>query len=290
MRKGVGKTVQARQLGRLLRDMRKESGFSVDDAATELGLSAPTLYRFETGTSVPRPPDVRTLCEVYGVKQEMAEALMALAKEAELPGWWHSFNGAIPKWFSVFISLESTADHIRVYDAELVTGILQTRDYAEATYREAEPRPTPAEQEQGVSVRMRRQRLLDRKHPPRLDVIIGEAALSRPVGGSAVMAGQLERLDAMSRLPHVSLRVMPASQPHPAALGAGARFTLLTFPDGRNSEPPTVYTESLCGALYLSKPAEFRAYDRVWDATYERALPPAESRVMIQKYRGEYLS
>lgn len=270
--------------------MRKEAGFTIEEAAAELGISGPTLYRIEVGASVPRPPDVRTLCESYGAGAELTTALIALAKEANTPGWWHSFNGAIPKWFSVFISLESTANHIRLYDSELITGILQTQGYAEATYLDAEPQPSASEREQGVSVRMRRQRILERKDPPRLDVILGEAALSRPVGEDPkIMVEQMERLDDLSRLPHVSIRVMPITQRHPAR-EAGSRFTLLTFPDGRHAEPPTVYTESLCGALYLDKPVEVTAYDRVWQATHRRALPPAESRKMIHKYRGEYLS
>ncbi|MQA28130.1 MAG: helix-turn-helix domain-containing protein, partial [Micromonosporaceae bacterium] len=93
MKKGVGKTIQARQLGRHLRELRKEAGMSVEQAAQEIGVSDATLYRFESGTSVPRPPDVMVLCASYGADQSITDALIALAKEADAPGWWRSYKG-----------------------------------------------------------------------------------------------------------------------------------------------------------------------------------------------------
>ncbi|MQA24760.1 MAG: helix-turn-helix domain-containing protein, partial [Micromonosporaceae bacterium] len=265
VRKGVGKTVQARQLGRHLREVRKEAGLSVDQAAAELGLSTPTMYRFETGLSVPRSPDLKALCAAYGVDGELTDALIALAKEANTPGWWHSFNGGVPRWFDTYVALESSAEHIRAYDAELVVGLLQTRAYAEATHRIVVPEPSDSERDQRVSARMQRQKLLARRKAPRVEVILGEAALRRRVGEPAVMTEQLRSLDAASRLPHVTIRVLPIDRPH-CALIAGARFNILTFPGGRISEPPLAYTESLCGALYLDKPVEYQVYDAVWQA------------------------
>ncbi len=261
----------------------------VDHVAAELGLSAPTVYRFETGTSVPRPPDVEALCRLYGVNGDVSQALTALAKEAETPGWWHSYNGGIPRWFSVFVSLESEASHLRVFDSDLITGVLQTRAYAEAMYEDVEPSTATSEREQVISVRMHRQKILERRHPPKLDVILGESALCRSFGDTAVMAEQMDKLDAVSRLPHVSIRVVPIKQAH-AALAAGTRFILLRFPEERFGEPPHVYAETLTGALYLDKLPEVKAYERVWESTQASALPPAESREMINHYRGEYES
>ncbi|MGH2604600.1 MAG: Scr1 family TA system antitoxin-like transcriptional regulator, partial [Dehalococcoidia bacterium] len=102
---------------------------SVDAAAREIGVSDATLYRFESGMSVPRPPDVTSLCGSYGADQRIIDALVALAKEANAPGWWRSYKGAIPQWFDTFVSLENAAKHIRAYESELVLGLLQTRPY-----------------------------------------------------------------------------------------------------------------------------------------------------------------
>lgn len=274
-----GWTVQSRQLGRHLRELRQRSGVSVDMVAAELRLHPATIYRYEAGKQVPRPLYVSAMCRAYGVEEGIADALVALTAEAEAPGWWRSHNGAIPQWFDTFIGLESGATHLRAYDAEVVPGVLQTRGYADAIIRTGRPALSDADRDERVAVRMERQRILARGRPPRLDVVLGEAVLAMRFA-AGVMREQLRHLDAMSRRPDVTIRVMPAGLPH-CALSAGARFCMLTFPEGRNAEPPLVYAESLCGALYLDKPAEIESYTAVWDGIVPAALPPGDSRELI---------
>lgn len=48
-----------------------------------------------------------------------------------------------------------------------------------------------------------------------------------------------------------------------------------------------VYSESLTGALYLDKPEELVAYERVWQGLDALALGEAESTDMIKRIAGE---
>ncbi|MGH3713527.1 MAG: Scr1 family TA system antitoxin-like transcriptional regulator [Micromonosporaceae bacterium] len=102
------------------------------------------------------------------------------------------------------------------------------------------------------------------------------------------MAEQLAHLEAMSRQPNVSLRVVPLSVLHSGV--DCARFTLLRFPTDRRGlgEPPLVYTDVLTGALYLNKPEEIEAYEAMWNGMLEAALSPPESRKLIDDYRKRY--
>ncbi|WP_353962217.1 DUF5753 domain-containing protein [Micromonospora sp. NBC_01655] len=107
----------------------------------------------------------------------------------------------------------------------------------------------------------------------RFDVVLSEAVLLRVVGGAVAMAEQLRHLVEASRLPHVSIRVAPlAAGPHDVAI-AGS-FVLLDFPLGIrvDPEPPVVYRESLTGTLYLDRPAELAAYEKVWASLDALAL------------------
>lgn len=185
------------------------------------------------------------------------------------------------------MSLEGAADHIRAYESEIILGLLQTRRYAEALLRRAVPRPSDDEFQRRLEFRVRRQRILDRRNPPRLDVILGEAALLKSPGDE-LMAEQMAHLDAMSRRPSVTLRVLPISLLHSGI--DCARFLLLRFAADRRGvgEPPLVYTDVLTGGLYLNQPAEITAYDATWEAVLESALPPAESRNLIDDYRKRY--
>ena len=89
-----------------------------------------------------------------------------------------------------------------------VPGLLQTDDYMRAVIRGAH---LESSEEVGrrVRLRMARQTLLTREHPPRLWAVMDEAALRRPVGGPGVMRGQLERLLDATKLPNVTLQVLP---------------------------------------------------------------------------------
>ncbi len=77
---------------------------------------------------------------------------MQMAKDSRQQGWWHSF-GDIP--YSVYIGLETDAASLRVYDPQVVPGLLQTRQYAEALITGALPESAPADVEKRVQVRLR---------------------------------------------------------------------------------------------------------------------------------------
>jgi len=287
--KGVGRTLQARQLGRHLKELRKEAGVSVEHAADELGVSEPTIYRFEAGTSVPRPPDVTALCAMYGVDQGFTEALVSLVKEANAPGWWRSYNGAIPRWFDTFVSLESAAVRIQAYETDVILGLLQTERYAETLIAlGASAVDGAGDLARRVEVRLRRQRILDRRNAPKLDVILGEAALMRSPD-PAVMAEQMAHLDELSQRPNISVRVFPLNVLH-RSVDCGSRFTILTFAKDRrgSAEPPVVFTDNLTGAAYLDKPEDHEAYTSVWDDAWQVALDPAASGKVINEYRERY--
>jgi hypothetical protein len=118
--------------------------------------------------------------------------------------------------------------------------------------------------------------------------MLSEAVLLRVVGGPATMAEQLRHLVEMSRLPHVTIRVVSfAAGLHVGAV-AGA-FVLLDFPPGSRvePEPSVVYSESLTGALYLDRPTELAAYEEIWASLDSLALDQEQSRRLINKILEE---
>jgi hypothetical protein len=144
--------------------------------------------------------------------------------------------------------------------------------------------------EQRVHVRIARQALLTRvTDPPTLQVVLNEAILHRPVGGNKVRVRQLERLIEAGALPTVSLRVMPfgAGLHHGVMSGT---FEILRFPlnsNGQDTEPPTVYVESLTGALYLDKPREVDRYDTAFTNIWVSSLDERASRELISQVARE---
>jgi transcriptional regulator with XRE-family HTH domain len=285
-----GSTVPRRQLGRFLRQLRDAAHMTVKAAAEALEWSPVKIWRIESGQTSMRSHDVRTMCQVYGAAEDTTRALMELAKETKTSGWWHSWAGSLPGWFELYIGLESSASRLRNYEPELVPGLLQTAAYAAEIHRIAGPDRPPADIERRVAVRLGRQAVLTRRlpPPPRLDVLLHESALRRRLPDRQIMAAQLQKIDEVSRLPNVSVRVLTyGAGIHPASLGGGP-FIIMEFPHGRNTEPPIIYGDGLTGALYLDKPAEFAAYDELWKRTHVMALTETESRKLISELIKEH--
>ena len=280
----VGSTVPRRQLGRFLRQLREGADKTVKTAAEELEWSPVKIWRIESGQVSMRSHDVRTMCEIYGASPEMTEALVALARETKARGWWHAYSDAVPEWFELYIGLENSASRLRQYEPELVPGLLQTAAYIAEVFKVGHPDMPQAEIERRVAVRLGRQALLTRRLPPapRLEVVLHESALRRRLPDPGIMPAQLRKLDDASRLPNVSLRVLPMDAGiHRAAL-AGGPFTILEFsPNSRGSEPSIIYSDGLTGALYLDKPNEVAAYDGVWASIQATALTEARSRDLV---------
>ncbi|MFE9655492.1 helix-turn-helix domain-containing protein [Micromonospora sp. NPDC006431] len=292
MAEEIGSTVPRRQLGRLLRQYRTEAGVTLDAAAEALEYSRQKIWRIECGLGAVRVLDVKAMCELYGVSEEMTEAMKGLATETKSKGWWHAYGDAVPSWFELYVGLESAAAKLRQYQETVIPGLLQTREYIQALARIDQPAATDEEREHSVQVRLQRQNLLTRRlpQPPRLDAVISEAVLRRRVGGRAIMIGQLNGLLEASERRNASVRVVPlAAGPHLGAV-AGS-FVILDFPIAKGGraapEPSVVYSESLTGALYLDKPAELRAYEGAFASVAQLAQSEAESRDTIKRIIGE---
>ncbi|WBB81008.1 helix-turn-helix transcriptional regulator [Micromonospora sp. WMMD882] len=285
MTEGGASTVPRRQLGRMLRELRLAAGVTLDAAAVALECSRQKVWRIETGAGTVRGVDVRGMCELYGVAADLTALLVVLAGETRARGWWHSY-AEVPAWLGLHAGLEATALRLREYADALVPALLRTPGYARALH-EPDPEATDDDRERLEGAWRERQNVLRRRlpPPPRLAVVLAEAALLRVTGDRATMAAQLQRLRQVTALPNVSIRVLPLA----AGLSAGAvagSFTLLDFaPDGNRAvpEPPVVYQESLTGALYLDRPAELAAFERAWAKLAASTLDPDQSRRLIGK-------
>jgi Domain of unknown function (DUF5753) len=233
-----------------------------------------------------RALDVEQMCRLFGATDEMTKALMALARETKAKGWWQTYGDVVPEWFDLFVGLEAAANRMAEYEHSVVPGLFQSEGYARTVIAADHPGESEQEIARRVELRLGRQAILKRPiDPPALRVVVREAVLRSPVGGTAVMTGQLDHLAEVSRLPNVSLRVVPISAGYHPGIVTGS-FTVLRFPmngGGVDSEPPTIYQEMYTGALYLDKPTEVERFDAAFEAIWDTALDERSSRTLISK-------
>ncbi|NUR89796.1 MAG: helix-turn-helix domain-containing protein, partial [Nonomuraea sp.] len=87
-------------LGTQLRRLRTEKGISREDAGYSIRASHAKISRLELGQVSFKQRDVADLLTLYGVTApEDREPLLALARQANAPGWWHKYGDLLPGWF-----------------------------------------------------------------------------------------------------------------------------------------------------------------------------------------------
>jgi hypothetical protein len=134
-------------------------------------------------------------------------------------GWFLEYYEELRTWappgFRDWSEYEEKAVSLRDWYPGIVTGLLQTEDYARAQLR-TYPGATPEVVATRLAARMERQkRVLYRDDPPQVWFIVDEMAAYRRVGSPAIMAEQLGHLLEVASMPNVTVQVMPAVE-HPA--------------------------------------------------------------------------
>jgi Domain of unknown function (DUF5753)/Helix-turn-helix domain len=275
---GPGPTVPRLMLGIQLHRLREAAGITPDQAGYEIRASRSKISRMENGQVRFKERDVTDLLTLYGVTDEQTRAaLVALARQANTPGWWSRYGDVMADWFEAYLGLESAASVIRTFELQFVHGLFQTEDYARAVTLLGHTAAPADEIDRRVSLRLGRQAMLSSLNPPQVWSVLDEGALRRPVGGHAVMRAQLSRLVDVSRQRHVTIQVVPFVRGGHAA--AGGSFTVLRF--SQPEVPDVVYIEQLTSALYLDKHEDVDHYMEVMNHLSTEALTPAQSTKFI---------
>src|SRR5450755_1400445 len=116
-----GPTVLRILLGNQLRRLRESRGITAQAAARAIRGSESKISRIELGRNAIREIDVLDLLTFYGVGAVEREQLLSLAEQANRPGWCQSYVG-----------MEEAATSIRMYEPQLIPGLLQTQQYTAA--------------------------------------------------------------------------------------------------------------------------------------------------------------
>jgi hypothetical protein len=270
-------TIRRRRLALELRRLRETAGLTCEQVAEHLECSASKISRVETGRVSVSPWDVRDMLDLYDVPGEQRESLVQLARDSRQKGWWHAYSDTMMPQFATYLGLESAASEIRIYEVNLIPGLLQTEDYARAVIRAGMMNSPSEDVERSVALRMARQPAVTRDDPPKVWAVMDEAALRRRVGGAGLMRMQLEHLLTQAQLPNVAVQVIPfTGGAHPAM---GRPFVILVFPDRVDTD--VVYLEDLTSSLYLEDVAEVDRYNVFFNHLRATALSFDDSSALI---------
>ncbi|KPM50971.1 XRE family transcriptional regulator [Frankia sp. R43] len=270
--------VARRRLALSLRERRLRAGLTLEEMARRMECSPAKISRMETGRTGVRVADLRMIADVLGLGPADHEAMIELVRQARGREWWHEFADIVPEGSATLFGLEDGAPAISQHSTSIVPGLLQTPEYARALISSVEG-ITADLVERRLALRLRRQHLLDRPQPPRLDIVLDEAVLCRVIGGAEVMAGQCRHLLARAAAPHVVVRVVPFDAATHAAEGVG--FIIFEFDGEEDVMTPVVFAEQLSRSTLIDDPDEAGGYQTALAGARSAALTPERSLELI---------
>lgn len=277
-----GPTTRRRQLGATMRKLRERKGMTLEEAGALVGVSKATVSRYETKAGPVKWPIVDALCREYDATEAERRAVVDWAKSAKVQGWWGSLSGPLPETLNLLLTLEDEAVREGHFATVYVPGLLQTREYTAAVLQASEMRLSAADVERQVTIRLKRQEILDRVHPPHIWAVLDESVIRRVVGGPDVMREQLAHLASSAESPNVTVQILPfATGAHASAMGS---FVII---GGAEPSLDVVYLDIHTGALFMEKEDELDTYRRAFDYLRAQALGPADSVISILRAREE---
>lgn len=180
-----GPTLRRRKLVKELIAAREAAGMTGSLLATEIGLKPSSVSKIEKGTQGLTVRNIKAYARVTGLPKAKTDELVLLcANDNTYDDWLVEFREDMPEWFALYPALEEDAVQIWTYSSELVEGLFQTPDYAEAIVRTWLPEISEEELERSVELRSRRQKLLAEENPPKLRLVLNEAVIRRQIGGT----------------------------------------------------------------------------------------------------------
>ena len=257
-----------RVFGRQLKRFRLRAGLDRVEFGRRTGYSTATIAAYEQGRRVPPGKFIDQsdeLLDAGGVLEEMKDEVA---------------RAQYPAFFRDAARLEAEAVEVWVFGTHAVPGLLQTEEYMRAVFEMWRPLLDEASVQHRVAARLARQDVIERRPAPLLSFVIDESVLRRPLGGPAVMRGQLEHLLLVGAYRNVEIQVMPLNREDNA--GVDGPFVVL-HRDGDQ----VAYLEAQGRSTLVTERTEVRGIMSRYGIIRAQALTPCESLAFIEKLLGE---
>jgi transcriptional regulator with XRE-family HTH domain len=274
-------SVQRRLLRAELRRARNAAGLRQADVASAMDWSPSKLIRIESGDVRISTNDLRALLAHYDVKDKArVNSLLELAKSSRTGSFYDQYAADLKEGFRDYLAFEASASVIRTYDPILISGLLQTEEYARAILN-AVYLVGPEVSDRLWAVRQHRQELHDRDDPPEMRFVIDEASIARQVAKTGkTMRRQIERLREYADEPHVRLQVLPFTAG--ANPGMAGTFSLLEFDDPNLDD--LVHLETVDQVTVKEDSSLIADYGDRYQKLEELSLSQEDSKTFLEEY------
>ncbi|MFB8761352.1 helix-turn-helix domain-containing protein [Nocardiopsis alba] len=271
---------QRGELADALRRLRRAAGLTGAGLATRTGMSQAKVSKIENNRVRPSVVDVERILTALGISttDDDGSRLIELARIAssDYQGFRTSLQRGLGELQRDLSAIESAASTVRFFLPCMITGLLQTPEYARQTLTHPLVN-RGAEWRTALARRLERQQILYRPGK-RFVFVLTEAALRWPLCPPEVMALQMDRISFLSELAGVDIRVVPAHPPVPSGPLNG--FTIY---DDR-----LVTVEVFTGELALRDPKDISYSREIFDFFHEHALSGENARSFLGGLAQEF--
>ncbi|NKY29012.1 helix-turn-helix domain-containing protein [Nocardia gamkensis] len=265
---------EARQaLGATLRGLRRDAGLSGRQLASLAGWHESVVSKIETGDRSPTEAHLRAYCRHTGNDDQLPDLIATLRNvQAAYLEWRKVLGTGTKRRQNQVVKLSEESELMRIFQPNIIPGILQTAEYAAAVLRRyIDFYRVPDDLDEGVAKRLERQQLLY-KGDHRFHILVAEQALHTTVGTDAVMIGQLDRLLAVIGLPRVLLGIVPAEAELPMQITNFVMF-----------DERLVLVEAVAAELTVTQPREIALYGRLFAELAGQSVTGDAARELIRK-------
>jgi len=262
-----------------LQDIRNRCDLTLDVVCSPLMWQQSKLSRMENGIQCISDVDLGSLFAVYKVTGQECIRLLRMAERQDDPGYWET-SSPVAEESRTLKRLERSTTAIVDVAPVLIPELVQTADYARAVMESV---GVPSEHIAArVDERLARQLILSEEKAPKVDLIVCEAALRRPMGGRDVTTQQLRVLLETARQPDVRLRIVPFAVSGDA--GMHTAFSVMEFRSARS----VVYLQHPTTALFLEQQDKIETFRRRVARLASFTLGPAESMELLASITREF--
>jgi transcriptional regulator with XRE-family HTH domain len=240
-------------LGHHLRELRRDARLTGRQLAESQGWHPSKISKIEAGKQTPSLADIESwarACARPDLAAELGASLRTL--EEQYVDFRRLFRAGQRLHQVALAEVEAGAESVRNFENVMIPGLLQTPEYARSMLSERLADIAGVDDvDDAVAARMQRQQILYRSGK-RFHFVITEAVLRYLLCPPDVMAGQLDRLVALS-----------------------------TLTTGRLDR--AVHIENFTAAQQLTQPSEIAAYTKLFDQLANTARYGASARAMITR-------
>ena len=269
---------QQHDLGTALRALRIAADKTAETIARRASMSPAKLSKIENGRVLPTVQDVELILTALGVSETAKAEFLAQARAAatEATAWRELRRMGHWKHQQAIRAIEAQTGTLRLFQGQLIPGLLQSAEYVSAIFG-LSPGMSEEAKAKTIAARLERQAVLyDRERS--FHFVICEHVLRWLICPTHVMATQLDRLVSLSRLPNVTIGVLPLRRRMP-----DFPMTCFSAHDDR-----LVIVETFHAEVTTRDPKDVQMYLSTFAQFDAVALHGNEMRTMVEGIRDEF--